>query len=107
MNREPVSTFFADEEALFKALESGKVAGAALDVFEKEPPTDSPLLKMDNVILSPHALGDTDQSLINVWESITEQISMIGSGKIPNGLHNSEVLNRSEYHRRREQFLRQ
>ena len=50
-----------DEEALIKALQTRQIAGAALDVFEKEPlPSDSPLWKMDNVIISPHVAGNTD-----------------------------------------------
>lgn len=49
-----------DEEALIDALRSGKVAGAALDVFETEPlPTDSPLWEMGNVLITPHASGVT------------------------------------------------
>ena len=43
-----------DEEALAAALESGKIAAAALDAFEQEPVVDSPLLKFDNVIMTPH-----------------------------------------------------
>jgi lactate dehydrogenase-like 2-hydroxyacid dehydrogenase len=49
-----------DEKALIKALEEKKIAGAALDVFEKEPtPLDNPLLKFDNVVLSPHCASAT------------------------------------------------
>jgi len=55
-----------DEEALYKALDSGKVAGAALDVFEKEPPTESPLLKLDNVIMTPHLGASTEEAQVNV-----------------------------------------
>jgi phosphoglycerate dehydrogenase-like enzyme len=48
-----------DERALIRALETGQIAGAALDVFEEEPlPVDSPLWTMPNVIVSPHMAGD-------------------------------------------------
>ena len=51
-----------DEAALIQTLQSGAIAGAALDVFEREPvAADNPLLSMDNVLLSPHSLCWTDE----------------------------------------------
>ncbi len=63
-----------DEEALYKALESGKVAGAALDVFEKEPPTQNPLLKLDNVIVTPHLGASTEEAQVNVAIDVAETV---------------------------------
>jgi D-3-phosphoglycerate dehydrogenase len=61
-----------DEGALIEALESGKIAGAALDVFEVEPlPENSPLLKMDQVMLAPHNANSSPTAWEHVhWNTI-------------------------------------
>jgi D-3-phosphoglycerate dehydrogenase / 2-oxoglutarate reductase len=63
-----------DEKALLAALKSGKVAGAALDVFEKEPPEGNPLLELDNFICTPHLGASTTEAQVNVAVAVAEQI---------------------------------
>ena len=63
-----------DEKALYEALKSGKVAGAALDVFEKEPPVDNPLLELDNFICTPHLGASTEEAQLNVARAVAEQL---------------------------------
>ena len=71
------------EAALVKALEEGKIAGCALDVFEQEPlPTDSPLLKFDNCIVTPHLGAATSEAKVNVAIEIAESVrdALLGKG---------------------------
>jgi len=63
-----------DEKALYEALKTGKIAAAALDVFEKEPPVGSPLLELDNVVVTPHLGAATEEAQENVAVAIAEQI---------------------------------
>jgi D-3-phosphoglycerate dehydrogenase len=63
-----------NEEALYEALTSGKVAGAALDVFNEEPPTDWKLAKLDNVIASPHIGAATKEAQARVGAEVAEKL---------------------------------
>jgi D-3-phosphoglycerate dehydrogenase len=63
-----------NEDALYEALTSGQVAGAALDVFAEEPPTDWKLLKLDNVIGSPHIGAATKEAQARVGAEVAEKL---------------------------------
>lgn len=71
-----------DEEALYEALKDGKVAGAALDVFEQEPPTDKKLIVLDNVVATPHLGASTKEAQLNVAIDIAKQVAdaLLGRG---------------------------
>jgi D-3-phosphoglycerate dehydrogenase len=63
-----------NEDALYEALITGKVAAAALDVFDEEPPTDWKLVKLDNVICSPHIGAATKEAQGRVGSEVAEKL---------------------------------
>ncbi|OQA91910.1 MAG: D-3-phosphoglycerate dehydrogenase [Elusimicrobia bacterium ADurb.Bin231] len=77
-----------DEKALAAALKSGKIKGAALDVFEKEPLCESPFFEMNNVIMTPHLGASTIEAQTNVSVEIVKQmIQYFSTGVIINALN--------------------
>jgi phosphoglycerate dehydrogenase-like enzyme len=78
-----------DEAALVAALTERRIAGAGLDVFEDEPtPVANPLLKMDNVIVAPHALAWTDELFGNIARTAVAAILDVHAGRLPTYLVN-------------------
>ena len=69
-----------DEDALYEALSSGQVGGAALDVFASEPCTDSPLFEMPNVVVTPHLGASTQEAQDKAGVTIAEQVIMALAG---------------------------
>ena len=84
--------FIHDETALAEALARKQIAGAGLDVWEEEPPPhDHPLMKFDNVLVSPHTAGATEESRENMSRIAAEQVLDILDGRKPPRLINPEV----------------
>ncbi len=77
-----------NEADLLNAIKDKKVAGAALDVFEKEPPGENPLLSLDEVICTPHLGASTDEAQENVAIAVAEQIvDYLKNGQIRNAIN--------------------
>jgi D-3-phosphoglycerate dehydrogenase / 2-oxoglutarate reductase len=84
--------FIHDERALEAALREKRIAGAGLDVWDKEPPAaNHPLLALDNVIASPHTAGVTHEARANMGKIAAEQLVMTLDGKRPPRVVNPQV----------------
>lgn len=82
-----------DEEALYRALKDGVIAGAALDVFQEEPPSrNHPLFELDNVLLSPHSAALTEECVVRMATGAARGVVDVLTGKRPQFVVNTEVL---------------
>jgi D-3-phosphoglycerate dehydrogenase len=72
-----------DETALYNALKEGAIAGAALDVFEEEPTTDSPLFALPNVVVTPHLGASTAEAQDRAGVTAAEQVAVALRGAVP------------------------
>ncbi len=81
-----------DEQALYRALKEGEIAGAALDVFEPEPPVKTPLVELDNFIGCPHIGGITVEAIARIGMTVARDIVAVLKGQPPQFLANKEWL---------------
>lgn len=90
-----------DQKALTEALRERRIAGAGLDVLEQEPPdVDEAILKLDNVILSPHALCWTDQCFAGNGAADVKAVIDVQHGRDPRGVVNRQVLSSARWRER-------
>ena len=82
-----------DEKALYEALKTGIIAGAAIDVYDPEPPlNDNPLFELDNILLSPHSAALTQECVIRMATGAAEGVVEVLSGRRPQFVVNPEVF---------------
>ncbi len=94
-----------DQKALTKTLQERRIAGAGLDVLEQEPPDpDDPILRLDNVILAPHALCWTDQCFAGNGAADVRAVLDVQQGRVPHLVVNKEVLGAAAWRDRLSKF---
>lgn len=88
-----------DDDALIDALRKGSIGGAALDVFATQPlPSDHPYFGFDNVIVTPHLAGITEESMMRMGVGAASEALLVLANKLPVNLRNPEVV--AHYRRR-------
>ncbi len=87
-----------DQEALTRALQSGTIAGAGIDVLPTEPPaTDAPLLQCENLILTPHAAFYSEESLIDLQTQCAQEVARALRGEQPINIVNPAALEKARF----------
>lgn len=81
-----------NEKSLHEAVVTGKVAGAALDVFEAEPTTESPLFDLENVIVTPHLGASTEEAQVNVALDVAREFVAIARGEMARAAVNMPAI---------------
>jgi phosphoglycerate dehydrogenase-like enzyme len=95
-----------DQSALAAALRDRRIAAAGLDVFEKQPlPPNDPLIRLDNVVLSPHAICDTYELRRTVLATIAREIDAFVAGRLPANIVNPAVLANPAFREKRARLV--
>ncbi|MGN0093950.1 MAG: phosphoglycerate dehydrogenase [Methanobrevibacter sp.] len=84
-----------DEDALYDALKNDKIGGAALDVYETEPPKDNKLMELDNIVCTPHIAASTKEAQKGAAIIIADEIADLFAGKTPNNVINMPRVDNS------------
>ena len=85
-----------DEEALHHALTTGQIAGAGLDVLVNlDPPTDHPLVALDNVIITPHTAFFSQEAVLELEQRAAGEVARVLTGKMPDNPVNPDVFSHS------------
>jgi phosphoglycerate dehydrogenase-like enzyme len=81
-----------DEAALVSALQARRIAGAAVDVYDPEPPSrENPLYQLDNIVLSPHLASMTEEGRRRMGVTVVEEVLKVLRGEMPAYIANPEV----------------
>jgi phosphoglycerate dehydrogenase-like enzyme len=95
-----------DEAALEAALRAGRLAGTALDCFDREPLTAPPALAaFDNVLFAPHAIAWTDELFRDIGRAVCRGMIDLAAGRVPRGVVNPEVLDRPTFRAKWQRLL--
>ncbi|MBE6509034.1 MAG: phosphoglycerate dehydrogenase [Methanobrevibacter sp.] len=86
-----------DEDALYDALLNDKIGGAALDVYEEEPPKDSKLFELDNIVLTPHIAASTKEAQRDAAIIVADEIIDLAKGNTPKNVLNMPRIDRNTY----------
>jgi len=85
-----------NEKSLYRALREKWIAGAAIDVMEKEPPCwEDPLLKLDNLIVTPHSAFYSEESYVELKTKVANAVLSVLSGGLPKATVNPEVIGKN------------
>lgn len=94
-----------DQDALTNALQKERIAGAGLDVLKDEPPDpQDPILKLDNVVFSPHALCWTDQCFAGIGAADVKAVLDVMYGRVPTGIINQEIRDNAAWRAKLENY---
>ncbi len=86
-----------DEDALYDALLNNKIGGAALDVYEEEPPKDSKLFELENIVLTPHIAASTKEAQRDAAIIVADEIIDLAKGNTPKNVLNMPRIDRTTY----------